>query len=283
MIKRILSPALACCALFAANHVKAQTTIVDWDFDSLPIASNASPAPSSGANASSASASALGMSNSYNSTNSVSNPDIESEPGASTGSSSQSWRIRGKGTAPNGGNGWSTQAPIGTQGAQFSVSTAGYDNIALSFDFYATTQGEAKMAVEYTTDGSSWNLANSISYAGLNASIQNNSSSANTVDGNYFLITTDDGNQWFNDITVDLTGISGVNNDPNFGIRLVNAATGTDDTGAAGGTYNNSSGNWQFDNVDVTGDVTPTPEPSTYALLGMGFAGLWSFRRCKKS
>ena len=45
-------------------------------------------------------------------------------------------------------------------------------------------------------------------------------------------------------------------NNPNFGIRFVNAATGTEDVSASGAAYNNSSGNVRFDNVVIKGAVS---------------------------
>ena len=69
-------------------------------------------------------------------------------------------------------------------------------------------------------------------------------------------------------INVDLSSIAGANNDSNFGVRLVSAFDSTgnvpnDYAGAAltGGLttiYNNSSGNWRFDNLTVSG--IPVPE-----------------------
>ncbi len=86
---------------------QAQTTLTAWTFDNLPIGINASPSPSTGLGA----ASALGMSNSYNNTNSVSNPDVQSLAGSSSGGPN-CWRIRGYSTiAGSRGNGWSTNAP----------------------------------------------------------------------------------------------------------------------------------------------------------------------------
>src|SRR5262245_29456995 len=112
--------AIMVASLSAAN---AQTTLSGWIFDNLTIGPSGSPAPSTGFG----SASALGMDNSYNGTNSVSNPDIQSLSGSSTDPLNPlCWRIRGSGTDPNGGNGWSTEAPVGSQGAKFAASTAGY-------------------------------------------------------------------------------------------------------------------------------------------------------------
>ncbi len=44
-----------------------------------------------------------------------------------------------------------------------------------------------------------------------------------------------------------------MDNDPNFGIRLVNASKGTDCVDTTGAVYNNLSGNWTFDNVKIQG------------------------------
>src|SRR5215831_683410 len=96
----------------------ASTTLTAWTFDNDAIGINSSPAPSTGVGT----ASALGMANLFNNTNSVSNPDIQSLAGSSSGGPN-SWRIRGF-SSINGsqGNGWSTAAAIGTQGAQFAAS-----------------------------------------------------------------------------------------------------------------------------------------------------------------
>ena len=83
-------------------------------------------------------------------------------------------------------------------------------------------------------------------------------------------------------VVVNLSGISAVNNDANFGIRLVSAYDSTGNVAndyasasLSGGLtviYNNSSGNWRFDNLTVRG--LTVPEPSTLVLGGMALAGL---------
>src|ERR1035437_4638201 len=71
------------------------------------------------------------------------------------------WRVRGQGP----GNGWNTQSPIGSQGAEFDVSTVNYSNILISFDMFFTSQSEAKMCVLYTTDNwTTTNNASTLSY-----------------------------------------------------------------------------------------------------------------------
>src|SRR5437588_6901800 len=161
---------------------QAQTTITAWNFDNLPIAAHSSPQPSTGFGT----ASALGLGNSYNNTNSISTPDVQSLAGSSTDPSGPNcWRIRGGGTAPNGGNGWSTNAPIGTQGARYAASTAGYYKIKVSFDVYATPDAEANLQVQYTTEGTIWRRA-PVTSVGTLAVIGNNTDTNNsTVIGSY--------------------------------------------------------------------------------------------------
>ena len=260
---------------------QAQTTISAWTFDNVPIGINSSPTSSSGLGT----ANALGMNNSYNGTNSISNPDVQSLAGSSSGGPN-SWRIRGhSNTLGNQGNGWSTSAPVGTQGAQFSGSTFGYYKIKVSFDVYATSDAEANLQVQYTMDGSNWNNG-TITSVGSGAVIQNNAvfslTTNATVVGSYVTLASG----WNNQIAVDLTGISGVDNNTNFAVRLVNASSGTNCVDTTGAVYNNKSGSWTFDNVAVLGSsidniatwdfdtlgTVAAPYNTPLATLGLGSA-----------
>lgn len=246
-------------AIMLCVTARAQTTLTAWTFDNLPIGINSSPSPSTGLGT----ASALGMNNSYNNTNSISNPDVQSLAGSSSGNAN-SWRIRGFSTITGShGNGWSTQAPIGTQGAQFSGSTFGYNKIKVSLDVYATPDAEANLQVQYTTDGSNWNNA-IITSAGTLGAISNNTSNPNIVIGSYVKLSAG----WDNQITVDLTGISGVDNNANFAIRLVNASTGTSCVDTTGAAYDNTSGSWTFDNVVIQGASIDTIADWDFDTLG---------------
>jgi len=180
-------------------------------------------------------------------------------PYPSTGPAGQNvWRLRGQ----NPGNGWTTAQPIGTQGAEFDVSTVDYTNIVLTFDLYMTSQGEAKMCVLYTTNG--WvttNIANQLAY-GLNPTLIVSNTSANPLDlpGTYFFNTY--GSIFFNDMVVDFTGDPTVENNPNFGIRIVNAATGIECVNYLGQPYNNASGNSRLDNVAFNGQFEGAYAPT---------------------
>ena len=258
-------------ALVLASLTVAQAaTITAWTFDNNAVAVNNSPTPVTG----SGTATVLGMNNTYNSTTSANNADVLSSTGSSTGASGPlAWRVRG-----TPGNGWSTQAPIGTQGAEFDASTAGFNNIQISFDINTTAQAEANLLLQYTIDGSSW-LNAPLSSAGSLGSLQT-ASGANTVNSAYVKLGSTAG--WNNLITADLSGISTVNNNASFGIRIVNASTGADDLNISGAAYNNTSGNWRYDNVIISGTAA-VPEPSSLALGGVALAGIALLRRTRKA
>lgn len=267
-------------ALAAAMQLSAQTTITEWSFDSLgtQAAPYNNPAPSIG----SGTATVLGMNNDYNDGTVPSLPyaDITATAGASTGSGSYAWRIRGGSVSGGAGtpNGWSTNAPIATQGAEFVASTAGYNTIKVSFDLYTTSQAEANVALLYTLNGGTTWTDVMLSYSGsMSTAAQNNTTSPNTIIGPYLQLKQSGGG-WYNDITADLSGVIGANNNSNFAIEIVNASTGADDINQTGGIYNNSSGNWRFDNV-VIGGTLAVPEPGVLALVGCGFAALFALRR----
>jgi hypothetical protein len=238
---------IACIATILAASLSgaraATTTLTSWNFDNDPIAYNSTPLPSTGVG----SATVLGMGNSYNNTNSLSHPDIVLLTG------SNGWRIRGfDPLGANNGGGWSTNAPIGTQGAQFAGSTLGYYKVNFSFDVYATTDAEANLVAQYSTDGgTTWFNAMITSVGTVGTTVIDNSSGsdANSVQAAYVKLASG----WNRQITVDLTGISGVANDGNFVVRFVNASTGASCVDTTGAVYNNLSGSWTFDNVAIQG------------------------------
>jgi len=196
------------------------------------------------------------------------NPDNSNiVAGADTGSPNSdpavtnAWRIVGN-------NGWNSAAPIGSQGAQFLTSTTNYSSIEATFDLYATAQGSAKIQVEYTTNGTTWTNVPaadlSIQAGDTNISVQNNATSGNTTTGGYFDITGGGStNLWYNGLGVNLEGISAVNNDPTFGIRIVNASKGADDVNISGAALNNTSGNDRLGDVQITGDNPVAPVVTT--------------------
>jgi hypothetical protein len=159
---------------------------------------------------------------------SVASADITATSGDPSGFAN-AWRVRGpranlgSGGGVNNGNGWALQAPQYSQGVQFSASTVGYSNITFSFDWFTTTQGVNKLQEQYTVDGTTW------------------------ININPLLTAVSNG--WLATQTINFSGIPGVNNDANFGVRLVSAYDnslpfpnyGSAD-GGQNGYYNNNSG-----------------------------------------
>ncbi len=184
--------------------------------------------------------------------------------------------------ANGAGNGWSSTAPIGTQGAVFAASTAGFSGINVSFDWYSTTQGEANLQLQYTTDGTIWHNT-PIILSGSDGGLVNatNSTSSNTVNGAYVsdnLLNngSSSGQDWFTGLTATITDPLAANN-PLFAIEMVNASTGADDVSTQGTALNNTSGNWRFDNVAISG--TAAPEPASLGVLLLGGVSLLNRRR----
>lgn len=280
-----LSLLLLATASLAVQASAQLLTITEWNFNSGSnvIGVNTSPAASTGTGT----ASTLGMTSDYNGTASTDTSDINTSTPLSSdpGITNQQWRIRGgDGTASpgTGNNAWSSNAPIGTQGAQFTGSTAGFTNIQVSFDWSPTGQGEAKLQLQYTLNGSTYfNVPASLFTATGGATATTNSTSANTVTGGFLLSTTTA--NYMNGIVANLSSITGAANDPDFGIRMVNAATGADCTNTAGAAINNTSGNWRFDEVTISGSVSAAPEPSTFIMAGLGLGGLLMLARRRKA
>ncbi len=281
------------CAVLTATTARAQSLITQWNFGtSTTVAAPAnSPAPTTG----NGTAVSLGMTNNYtytsgakSGTNSVTSDDILPTAGTANASFTESlWRIRGGNVTgqPSGNttgnlavNGWNLSAPQYTQGVEFDVSTANFTNITVGFDWYSTTQGVRDLQEQYTLNGSTWINIGALQVATANDYFGGGSATEPTN-------------------TISFSGISGANNDPTFGVRLVSAFdptyTGTGSptyTAAAlvNGSaviYNNNSGNWRFGNITFDGSPSAVPEPGTTALLmGLTCLGLvWVARRCRQA
>jgi len=286
---RSVQMAIAVLALgVGASAARAQSIITDWDFGSLATTKpDNTPAPTTGTGT----ASSLGMTNSYTyttngtvtGTGAVKLDDITNDGATSTQTGStlgngDVWRIRGQagtGTTGTTNNGWNNAAPEYSQGAEFDVSTAGYSNILLSFNWASTTQGVGNLQVQYNT-----NVANAGGWTNI---------------GQLWSATVDNGTPGttgygFQTDTIDFSSITAANNDANFGVRLVSAynptlgneyASATSVIAGAPVQYNNNSGNWRIADVQIDGTMTPVPVPATAWLLlsGVGGMGVWMRRR----
>jgi hypothetical protein len=249
----------AAMAVGATPQSASADVITQWAFTAAVAAPDNSPAPTTGAGT----ATALGMTNNYTYaggvTGSVTTCDVLQSPGAANPAINDfTWRVRGQ----NPGNGWNLAAPQYSQGAQFSVSTLGFQNVSVTFDWYSTTQGVKNLQEQYTTNGTTWTNINPLLIATSN---------------DYYSATVPN-------VTVNFSAVPGVNNNPSFGIRLVSAydptiAGGTTYGSAAGGPYNNGSGNWRFGNITFSGTPVGVPEPSSSLLSAVAAAGLAVARR----
>lgn len=154
-----------------------------------------------------------------------------------------------------------------SRGVQFGVSTVGFQDIQVTWDQRHSNTSSRFWALLYTTDGATWNTFSA--------------TGAGTDSGLYAGVT---GDTWFNQRTADLTGIAGVNDNPNFGIRIVasfapgqSSYTASSPTGtyAAGGTA-------RFDMLTISGTFTAIPEPSSVLLTAAVACGYLSRRTWRR-
>lgn len=116
-----------------------------------------------------------------------------------------------------------------------NVSTVGFNNITISFATQRTSSGFNSNQFQYSLDG--------VAFVNFGAP--------------YTPPLT------FGLVTFDLSGIAGLNDNPNAAFRIVfNGAT-------------TSSGNNRIDNLVVEGQssTTPVPEPASILLLSLGLTG----------
>ncbi|HVF96054.1 MAG TPA: choice-of-anchor I family protein [Flavisolibacter sp.] len=121
-----------------------------------------------------------------------------------------------------------------TAGIRFSVSTAGYNNIIVSYDLRHSNASSRYEQLQYTTDLTAttpvWE-------------------DAQVFDGN-------GGDTWFNNRSFNFSAVTALNNNPNAGFRVVStfASSTTGYAASNGGVY--SGGTWRFDMLTVRGTST---------------------------
>jgi hypothetical protein len=126
----------------------------------------------------------------------------------------------------------------------FNVSTLGFSNIVVSLATQGTSTGFNSNQFQYSLDG--------ITFVDFGAPY-----APATAFGTVPLVFS-------------LTGIIGLNNNPNAAFRIVfNGAT-------------SSTGNNRIDNIVVEGTNATIPEPTTALLLLSGLTGLYKLKRRRK-
>jgi uncharacterized protein (TIGR02145 family) len=127
------------------------------------------------------------------------------------------------------------------RGYQFSVSTAGRKNILLSFDMYHAQTASRFVRLEYSTNGgTTWT-----SYTGPGTD------TANLYRANL------GGNRWYHNRTANFAGISGVDNNAAFKVRLVAVFSpgGTGYVAATTGQTYATTGTIRMDAVTFSGEI----------------------------
>jgi hypothetical protein len=147
-------------------------------------------------------------------------------------------------TAPAPDNAYQTTgypaAAVGdrTAGIEVAASTVGYKNVTVRFDYRGSNTSSRKLAVLYSLDGATF------------------------LEGAVADILT--GGAFTNGITVDLTGVAGANENPNFKVRIVSTFDGAA-YAAISGNYG-TAGTARFDMVTVSGDPSSS-EPRPPVIL----------------
>jgi hypothetical protein len=140
---------------------------------------------------------------------------------------------------------------------QFQISTAGYSNITLSFEQTSSGSGPADFNLQYSTNGTTFNLVQSYSVG--DTSWGTTGSPKSTI---------------FSNISLPFA----VTNQATVYIRMTDA-----DTTSAGGASVGTAGTDRVDNVSLTGDKlaisAPLPAASEGLLLSGGFLAMGRRRR----
>ena len=178
------------------------------------------------------------------------------------------------GVTGNPDRGWNTttypaqSTNSGTAGVMFMVSTVGYQNIVIDYQHRASGTGSRWSQIEYTLNGGS----------------------------NWIVFDNNDGgltpHDTFYPHLFNLSGISGANNNPNFGVRIVsifspqafnqnttlsygpneaymraNAQANYAPTPGEGTGNYGSAGTWRFDDVTFTGEEITGSTPVKLAVI----------------
>ncbi|WP_422722168.1 beta strand repeat-containing protein [Flavobacterium sp.] len=205
--------------------MNAQTTIASWTYDSL-LGNAVSPLANFG----------TGTSSVVNLSTPTTATGLSSPTGCGSGNSGFAWQHIGF-------NPGSTNE---VNGVQFKVGTTGYINTIFSWDQRFSKTAPNTVRLQYTLNGTTWT---NFIMTGSNTTI-----CAGTINLNgCFETNTGDS---FRRVRVDFSSIAAVNNNPNFGIRLLASqyqSTGQYRQSTTPALAAGTTGTWRFDNVTFLG------------------------------
>lgn len=237
--------AIASLAVAIAAPAFAQTAITQWNFNGTSATTvpggTAAPTASTGSGIASL----------------IGGVTATFASGAASGGSSDPVTTAPPNYAWNLTNFPAQSAGSGSAGAQFAVSTAGYENITIRWDTRFSNSSNRFLQLLYSIDGTTFG----------SAGLANDGIFENVAGGD----------AWSNGISFSLSAISAASNNASFAFRVVSVFSPTS------GAYVSSNstvayattGTMRFDMVTVSGTLIPAP--GAVALLGV--AGLAAGRR----
>lgn len=213
--------ALLLAFAFGSYEASAQVTITQWNFDQEVVT-----------------------------------PTLGSGTAENIGGTTTGWA----GGNPGDGRAWNTAAyPLqstlsGTAGVQFTVSTSGYSDIQVSWDNRLSNTAANRLRVQYTLNGADWTDFEASEVNAVNNRL--NGTPAGFDEGRF---VADTGTIWYNR-SIQLTAITGANNNPTFALRMVTEFVDGENYGAANPTSTyGPSGTIRYDNVTFTGGTGTAP------------------------
>jgi hypothetical protein len=221
--------------LFLSTAIFGQNTIALWNYNTITGAP-AAPTADVGAGTSQAVGSlvvataATGM-----------DPIINNGCGAQNGTAPGAWSFTANPGASNE-----------SSGVQYNASTVGFQNVLFTWDQRWSNTATNTVRIQYTLDGTTWTnfTMTSANTTFCNGSIDNGRFQNNGLGDQY------------RRISVNFSAITGVNNNANFGVRILaaNYQSTTEFRQTSNPTLLATGGTWRFDNVSFQGlaDVSIT-------------------------
>ncbi len=225
----------------------SQAQIASWTYEPLQGAAT-TPTPNTGAGSSSI---VPGATQSPGTASGM-DPVVNSGCGAQNGSVNGGWQF----------SSFDPGSVTETNGVQFNASTVTYSNITFSWDMRFSNTAPNTARLQYTTNGSTWN---NFIMTGANTTI----CAGSTITSNgCFQTNTGD---VYRRITVNLSAITAVNNNANFGVRIlaaVDPVSGQFRQATTPSSVATNTGTWRFDNIIISGVVGSGPTNTVFNPSG---------------